>query len=324
MLDKRTGLIAVIPALLFNLGQSFARNSDAETSAAENTRHRALKDTIFAKPYDQLPYFKVTKTKFRDKSKPSENLLLNDARRTLTDASDLLDEGRGQKLLQANGICFSGEWIIDQASEFSGLFKQSSRVPIIARASTSFSGTRQNERRALGLAVKLLPHDLGNSPSLNIFTLHTVGGVKTKHILDLSLDNEPPLGRIPRLQDIPTALRLKSDLLKADKEAGSTQPSVTFRTVGPLAAYGETKVNAPRWIRFSAAQDARIDKPDFRDELRVENYLNNQLIYRIEVGDHAEASKSKARWKTIGQLVLNQSVTSKVCDTRLHFPHPKN
>jgi len=305
--------------------------SSAQTEeglASGNTRYQSLKDIVFSQPYQKLPYYKVTKALFKNKDKNAESHLLQDAKRTLSDSRDLLSPERGQKLLQANGICYAGEWRINQDSEFSGLYKADTQVPIIARASSSFSGTKQKERRAFGIAVKLLPNDLGDSPSLNVFTLHSVGGVKTKHLLDLAVDNEPPLGRIPRFQDISTALKLKKDLLKADKDAGSVKPSVTFRSVAALASYKENTLTAPaispRWVRFSAANDARVDREDFRDELRVENYENNQLIYQIEVGDNPKLKKSKAQWQTIGQLVFTESITSKACDTQLHFAHPKN
>ncbi len=322
MLDKKTVYAALISLAILYSTVSVAQSSGAADQ--RQNRYHAVKDVIFATPYDSLPYYKVSKALFKSKEKGAESRLLKDARRTLSSSDDLLSKDRGQKLLQANGICFAGEWVIDQGSTFSGLYKQTTRVPVIARASVSFSGTKQNERRALGLAVKLFPNDLGPSPSLNIFTLHSVGGVKTKHLLDLSLDNEPPLGRIPRFQDISTALKLKSELLKADKEAGSATPSVTFRTVAPLAEYKEQNTIAPRWLRFSAANKIRIDKLDFRDELRVEHYPNGQLIYQIEVADQVKQKKSKAQWQTIGQLVLNESVTSKACDTQLHFAHSKN
>jgi len=312
--------------LLLTAINSYAANNEINEVAklSANKRHLALKQALFSDPYLSLPYYKVTKALFNSGGKQPENHLLNDAKRTLASDLDLLGPERGQKLLQANGICFVGEWRIDQPSGFSGLYKLGTRAPVIARASVSFSGTKQKERRALGLAVKLLPNDLSDAPSLNIFTLHSVGGVKTKHLLDLALDNEPPLGRIPRFRDISTALKLKNVLLKADKEAGSEKPSVTFRSVAHLASYNETQVVAPRWIRFSAANNVRVDKEDFRDELRVENYPNKQLVYRIEVADEPKLKKSKAQWQDVGQLVFTDSVTSKACDMQLHFSHPKN
>jgi len=323
MLNKKFYYTALLCGSTLNANAYFTDLSNNEL-APNNTRYEALKDAIFAKPYESLPYYKVTKALFGKASKHAKSYLTSDAERTLSSTTDLLGPERGQKLLQANGICFAGEWLIDQTSEFSGLYQFGSRVRVIARASASFSGTRQHERRALGLAVKLLPDDLENSPSLNIFTLHTVGGVKTKYLFDLTLDNEPPLGRIPRFRDISTALKLRSTLLKADKEAGSKKPSVTFRTVAPLASYNEMNPEAPRWIRFSPASSTRVDRKDFRDELRVENYPNKELVYYIEVGNEATFKKSNATWQRIGKLVFTDSITSKACDTQLHFAHPKN
>jgi len=313
---------------------TFFTNTALAEQAGEiltNNRFEQLRTAIFAEPYLQLPRYKVTRKLFKNTQKDQPSKLFNDAKRTLVDKSDLLEAGRGQKLLQANGICFTGDWIIDQKSTFSGLFKQDTRVPIISRISVSFSGTLQKERRALGIAVKLLPHDLGNQPSMNVFALHSVGGVQTKNVLNLAMDNEPPLGRVPRLADIPTALKLKSDLLKADKEVGSKKPSVTYRTVAPLAEYQTaeyqaSEVVAPRWVRFSPLTAHRADQNDFRDELRVENYPDKQIVYAIEVAEplNQKNRKRDASWQTIGQLVLSESVTSDACDTRLHFTHPKN
>lgn len=92
-----------------------------------------------------------------------------------------------------------------------------------------------------------------------------------------------------------------------------------------MANYGESNQGkAPKWLRFSPALNERVDREDFRDELRVENYPNEQLIYNIEAGNHTRHKKSLATWQHIGQLVFNESVTSKACDTRLHFAHPLN
>jgi len=307
---------------------SVSEQSEQLQSQLTNARYEELVRVLFDQPYTDLPRYKVTKSLFRGKGKNAENYLLNDAKRTLKSKADLLPADRGQKLLQANGICFSGEWIIDQESEFSGLFSKGARSPAIARASVSFSGTQKNERRALGLAVKLLPEDLGDKPSINMVTLHSAGGLKTPHLYELSLDNEPPLGRIPRLRDISTALKLKSIFLDADKQAGSLEPSATYRSVASVAAYQQDALEqtniAPKWLRFSPASSSRVDRNDFRDELRVENYPNQQLKYTIEVASGEVSSKSKAQWQDIGELVFKASVTSKACDTRLHFAHPKN
>lgn len=294
-------------------------------AASQSQRYTSLKEAIFSEPYEKLPRYKVTTKLFNIKSNTQQSALLDDARRTLAASNDLLGAERGQKLLQANGICFAGEWRIDTPNQFGGVFKEGSSVPVIARASTTFSGTLQAERRSLGLAVKLMPKDLGDAPSLNAFSLHSAGGVTKRYMLDLSMDNEPPLGRIPRLRDVRTALKLKNTLLKADREAGSVEPSATYRSVAALAEHGEElAVMSPRWLRFSPATKHRVDRDDFRDELRVENYPTEEIIYNIEVGHHISQDKSLASWQKIGQLIFNESITSKACDTQLHFAHPKN
>jgi len=317
----------VISSALANSTATF-HSQKSEKAPHINARFEQLKQVLFEQAYTDLPRYKVTKSLFQSSGKNKENYLLNDAKRTLESSADLLGADRGQKLLQANGICFSGEWIISQDSAFSGLFSKDSKSPAIVRASVSFSGTEKKERRALGLAVKLLPDDLGDQASLNIVTLHSVGGLKTPHLYGLSVDNEPPLGRIPRFRDISTALKLKSIFLSADKDAGSIKPSVTYRSVASVAAYQPNTSNpkniAPKWLRFSPASSVRVDRNDFRDELRVENYPNQQLKYNIEVASGDVSKKSKAHWQIIGELVLNASITSKACDTRLHFAHPTN
>lgn len=325
LIKKRTPLITLFLACS-NLSAALSQATELDHITANN-RHTTIKEVVFASPYSELPYYQVTKALFnstKNKQESSESYLLKDAKRTLRNKGDLLDEGRGQKLLQANGICFSGQWLIDKESKFSGLYKLGSQADVMARISVSFSGTKQNERRALGMAIKLFPDDLESEPSLNIFTLHSIGGVKTNYMYDLSMDNEPSLGRIPKLRDITTALRLKKQLLKADTDAGSTNPNVTFRTVGHLAEYNESAATKPRWIRFSPYSKTRINKDDFREELRVEHYPNKQLVYIIEVAANSKNNKNKAQWQTIGALMFNESVTSSACDKRLHFAHPLN
>lgn len=309
----------------------FATALFAAETEGYSERYELLRKQVFAVAYDDLPRYEVTRQSFQSNSESGAASLGEDANRTLTSNDDLLGPERGPKLLQANGICFSGYWEVDQDNSFSGVFRPGGQIPIIARASTIFSGTQQSERRALGLAVKLMPGDLGDAPSLNVFTSHSVGGVKQPYLLNLSMDNEPPLGRIPSLRDIPTALKLKSTLLEADREAGSTNPSITYRGVTALGEYNAQGIGkSPHWIRFSPKTVERIDRDDFRDELRVENYPAGKLIYNIDVGDQSNVvdktkkKKSRADWQTIGQLVFAKSITSKVCDTQLHFPHPKN
>jgi len=297
--------------------------------AQENARFEELKQVIFDQPYEQRPTYKVTRRPFGPGGNKANNYLRNAAKRTLENTQDLYPFDNGQKLLQANGICFVGEWKIEQASEFTGLFSNGTRVPAVVRASVALSGVLRKNKRAFGIAVKLLPDDLGEQASLNLFALNSMGGVIVDHTLGLPMDNQPALGGVPKFSDIRTALRMKKDLEAADRQqiksrglAGQIKPQATFRPVDHLAAYGAEEAISPKWVRFSALTEQRVNEDDFRDELDLNNYAQKQISYQIEVAKDHGGKKSSATWLRIGRLVFNQSVTSKACDAQLHFAHP--
>ena len=155
-----------------------------------------------------------------------------------------------------------------------------------------------------------------------------MGGTITKHVLNLSMDNEPPLGRLPRFRDLRTALRLRNDLEQADSEFSSGKPDASFRPVSSFALYKQNveTVHSPKWLRLTPITKERINKNDFRDELHVKNYTNNRIEYRIEVaGDNSSLNDNKKniQWLDIGIVYLTESVTSSVCDLNLHFQHPR-
>jgi len=178
------------------------------------------------------------------------------------------------------------------------------------------------------MAIKLLPNDLEDKASLNIFVLDSISGVITKNILDLELDNAPRLGSLPPLTKITTALRMRRDLENADKSNGATKPDVTYRPVNHLAKYktNPDKVISPRWFKLKALTTQRVDQDDFRNELRVEHYLDQKISYQIDVaGNHNDkkAKKTNAQWQTVGTIDLSESITSSSCDLNLHFQHPR-
>lgn len=126
-----------------------------------------VKQVVFATPYAQLPNYQVHKKHFGKAGNGENNALLSAAKRTLNDPRDLIEFPQQQKLLQANGICFVGEWLIEsQASDssdnsvsngknaYTGLFSAGTRTKVIARASVALSGTRQKDKRAFGMAIK--------------------------------------------------------------------------------------------------------------------------------------------------------------------------
>ena len=306
---------------------SFLSGLITSADALANPRFLELKNEIWEQPYEQLPQYQVKAKNFGKRGNSEDNHVLKAGKRTLKSSADLIELPTPHKLLQANGICFTGRWRINSDSPYSGLFSNMTDVASIVRASVSLSGTKQSNKRAFGLAIKLLPDDLGNSPSLNIFTLNSLGGVINKHVLNLPVDNEPDFGQVPKFSDIGTALRLKADLQRAEKQHlqdigdVNAKANVTYRGLDHVAAYNSEQVTSPKWIRLSAAQNERIDLDDFRDELDLQHYSDNSIVYTIEVAASAK-SKKKAQWLEIGELSLTDSVSSLACDTRLHFQHP--
>ena len=96
---RLVGLIGCIMAMPFTV-QAVSYNS--------------LRSTLMAKPYQTLPQYVVNKESFDGTG--AENRLLSAARQSLTVTHDLHDPGRGPKALQANGICYFGQWSIDRSS----------------------------------------------------------------------------------------------------------------------------------------------------------------------------------------------------------------
>lgn len=283
-----------------------------------------IKRIVFEKPYASRPDYIVSHKLFGKAGITDDNKLFQAAKRSLNDHRDLIEFPAGQKLFNANGICFSGTWTIHsdaQEKKFTGVFAKGTQENVIVRASVALSGTTQKDKRAFGMAIKLFPKD--SAHSLNAFVLNSFGGVRTKHVLDLTMNNEPSLGGLPRFGDVRTALRIKSDLEKADRHSGAEKAQYAFRPITHLANYqNKESFHSPKWLRLSPTSVERVDKNDFRDELAIQNYAQQKLVYAISVANKTE-KKSQAQWQVIGNLMLTESVTSAACDQQLHFKHPK-
>lgn len=300
--------------------------------AYEGSSYESVHNIVFSKPYTKLPIYKVDKRFFGPKGKGESNSLLTAAKRTLQSQQDIFDFPQGQKLLNANGICFSGMWIIDEASNYSGQFSVGTQSLAIIRASVALSGTRQADKRGFGMAIKLFPtlDSKAVVPTANAFVLHSLGGIKTQHVLSLPLDNAPNLGGLPSLSQWGTALRLRGDLERADAAAGSGNPDSSYRSVEPLARIGNTSTTedenfSPAMLRLTVQEGTPlVDEQDFREELRLKQYPQRKLSWVIEVAREREEDKSKIDWKILGRLVLSESITSPGCDQQLHFAHPLN
>ena len=323
--NKLTRLLPLLTFFYFSF--PFWAPAHSTPDGINTDRFNHIKEVIFNTEYANRPNYQVTRKLFGKASDNANNKLFQAAQRSLNETKDLFDFPAGQKLFNANGICFAGTWQIDSFdpaknnNNFTGLFTPLTTEPVIVRASVALSGTKQKDKRAFGMAIKFFPK--GYETSLNAFVLNSFGGVRNKHVLNLSLDNEPRLGSLPKLSDVRTALRIKKELEKADRESGAKKPKYAFRPITHLAGNEDTRVvNSPKWLRLSPLTKERVDANDFRDELAINSYVQKQIVYTIQVAADAK-SKSKAQWQTIGKLLLEESVTSVACDQRLHFQHPK-
>lgn len=217
---------------MFYCVTSHAENSEAKLGlAAPLSAFEEAKSLVFPDPYSSLPQYEVSRKHF---DVNGENVLLKHAQRTLSSNANFVELDTSHKLLQANGICFAGIWKMSQNSPYSGLFQASTEVPVIVRASVSLSGTKQRDKRAFGIAIKLFPY-AHSALTENIFLMHSLGGTKTKHVANLPMTNEPALGELPPFSQLLTAYRLESDLKKADKGFSGKKANARLRPVSHLA-----------------------------------------------------------------------------------------
>src|SRR5207244_730684 len=105
----------------------------------------------------------------------------------------------------------------------------------------------------------------------------------------------------------------------ADQTLDVTQTLV--RQLYPIAELGEadpSRAVSPRWMLITGAADvARVDAKDFRDELRLANYPAG-LRFDIRTADVGTRIGPKA-WQTIGTIEITSDALSDSCDHRLHF-----
>ena len=309
-------------ACVFGLTLIATGNLFAQETKKPQFEH--LVQRVFKQPYNHLPQYEISKRNFGKKGDNPENQLFTAAKRTLSDKRDWLPSATEPKLFNANGICFTGKWAINKDSDYTGLFAQNTRADLLARASVALSGTKQKHKRSFGMAIKIF--DTNNEESSNLFVMHSLAGKKTRHVLDLELDNHPKLGKLPAVSKISTLLRIRKDLERADKMTGANKPELNYRSVVSLAELNNnsTQVVSPTWVKIVPKTLHRENQNDFRDEMSVERYPNRKIEYTLYVANGQKSEKDKAVWMELGLLTLEKSVVSRACDINLHFPHPKN
>jgi hypothetical protein len=275
-----------------------------------------VKDIVFKNVYEneQLPQYEVSTKNFVVNGL---NRLLDRATRTLNETNDYYP--KIDKLVHANGICFSGVWTITKNNPYSGLFKRGSQALIIARASAATSSTRSDESRSLGFAGKIFPTMDPNQSveTANFFVIDNLMGKMTEHYLETTMTNKPELGF--KLGSIGFALKVFNIFKDLDKDPG-------YRPVYPIAEAGllaNERVSTPKFFMIKA--DSRVlknEESDFRDELSINKNHPNGVVFNILVNDTTSDLNSN-EWNKIGQISLNESIVSYGCDKQLHFHHPK-
>lgn len=298
--------VVLATALVLTMGS-------AQAKMYEGSTYSSVWSQVESDTYKTLPKNKISVASLfgflKSKIKRAAN-------RTLNDRSDILPQFR--KLAHPNGICLTGTWEITEDNPYGGYFKKGSEALIIARASTAMSATTQGRNRAFGLAGKLFPT---NNPlseekfqTASFFLVDDLGGTKARHYTDVEMTNAPKTS-------VTTAV--VAHAIYAAKLAltfGKADANPNIRQVYEISELGEDNldsVRTPEFMKIGAQKGQTVDRKDFRDELRIENY-NGELLMDISV-----ASGEAKKWKKIGVVRFTESETSNSCDHRLHFPHPK-
>ncbi|MBD2531018.1 hypothetical protein H6G97_16085 [Nostoc flagelliforme FACHB-838] len=295
-----------IPLLILTmLNKPQPSTPDNDVFEYDGSTYKEVKEVGFSGPYGEpLPYQQgVGLTTFVQ--------LFNDAARNLFDRRDI--RPHYDKLIHANGVCYTGLWKITEDSPYTGYFSKGSEGLVFARLSVAGAGIKRGDRRALGLAGKVYPTlnpDEKAKPG-NFVTVDYLTGIKTKHITDTELTNFPDVG-----PDIGAKLVNRVIFRLVDKRPG-------FRQVFPISTLGVEpggKVVTPDLFMLRVAEGTpKIDAEDFRDELRLEKYPNHTLVYTINVKNFDEKE-----WTKLGVIELNDYAICEGCDKRIHFWIPRD
>lgn len=247
------------------------------------------------------------------------NLLRRDAVRTLRERADVYP--RLEKLVHANGICFSGRWQIDRATPYTGYFQQGAQALWIGRASVSLSETKRGQPRGFAMAGKIFPTLNPNQvvPTANFFLADVLSGTQRARFLQTAMTNQPKIGF--RWAAIPLMFQVGRAFAGVDQQAGYRPvENIAALTAQGIAPEG---VRAPKFLMLRpAASNPLNDAVDFRDELSLSKAQASAWQWEIWVSDQA-SQPSDEGWQNIGSITADRSVVSYGCDRQLHFAHPR-
>jgi hypothetical protein len=277
---------------------------------------------VASDPYKMpLPYNQVSLWKFASSSNnPSPDKLSDRAVTTVNDSDNIT--ARFDKLVHANGTCLRGRWMIDQESPFTGSFAKGTNAPFIGRASVAFNDILRGDYRAFGIAGKIFfegPNkaSIANYKTANFFTIDDLAGTQTPNITDVVFSNEPPLTASNVSKQDPSVAAIMAATIVAFKLSDSNPALRQLYEISELGMSDPSKAITPKWMHLKATTPMLNGHPDFRQDLRSENF-SEPLTFNIEV-----SSVSQANMTSIGKIVIEEMVASDSCDHRLHFHHPK-
>ncbi|MEM7255375.1 MAG: hypothetical protein AAF493_28580 [Pseudomonadota bacterium] len=285
-----------------------------------------VRQVLTETPYRTLPRIEISKRSFGPVD--GDNRLYQSAVRALTVTDDLLPPGQRPKAFQANGICYFGQWRINETSPYTGAFANRTTALAVARLSVTLSAVEFEAPRAFGFAIKLFVTDDVKAPvsSRNLLLKDTLIGVADRPVSARVFDNHPSIDRVPlSWRQISSGLRIRRDLTAADKAVSGCTTDITYRSVDSIARTSERQSKAPHWVRLRpASRDESGDEArlDFRTALRIHDPAK-PWRWTIDVADWTAHGKGSAVWRRLGYLQLDDDVTSEACDSRLHFHHPR-
>lgn len=309
--------LSTLAFLILASSQTFAASSFNEVRDVVFHNLPVGSDEQFElKNYEQgrLPHYEVSSSKF---IVDGVNRLFNRAKSTLNDTVDYYP--RLEKLVHANGACFTGTWTITESNPYSGYFKPGTKGLFIGRASATNSKTERGDRRGFGFAGKIFPtmNPEEKVNTANFFLVDVLLGTQRDRYLDVMMTNEPITGFT--LDVILDGLKIAKIFKKVDSNPG-------YRPVYPIAELGLAKnevAKAPKFMMLKTDSSvARNDDIDFRDEVNIKKNHADGITFNIYVND-TTSDRSSKEWKKVGNIEASESTVSYGCDRRLHFPHPK-
>lgn len=263
-----------------------------------------VKAVAFSGPYDTLPTYPGLGPK-------TFLQFFNASARNLADKRDV--RPRYDKLIHANGICFTGVWKIDRPSPYTGYFAQGSEGLLLARFSIAGPQVTRGHSRALGIAGKVFPTLDPNEKVKpgNFVTVTTLSGTKEPYVTNMQPANFAEVGSNPAAIVINRVIFRLMD----------TRPG--YRQLHPISTLGVPRggrVVTPDLMMLAVADGTpRIDAEDFRDELRLGNYPDHKLVYTINVKMFDEST-----WTRLGTMTFDEDAISEGGDKRIHFWIPRD